>query len=377
MGKFTKNDALSLTLQFTLAAAAALGVYYLAGFSLASALVLGAGIIGMNCLMLFVGYFFSDKLALAHFKGKITDVQNPDPDPQLQALREDIAELLTDEDADNIPMPKRIIVIEDDMMNAFATGRNPKNAVVAVTRGLLNTLDRKEIKAVLAHELSHVKNGDVLRMTVTATLATVLSVVGNNLYKMKMDSIRSNNKNAGSVILLTLAAIIVFHVAMFATKAAMMMISRQRELDADHDGGDICNDPESLASALAKISTKGRVISEPHEKEELQAMTHFFIADPFSAKNNFNQVQNQGFFGSLISWYASAVSTHPAPEIRVKRLLEKARRTEISHEQAKAFIAKIDGLDGLAEEAEMPASIRRLSPARDIWSAPAAPEAQP
>ncbi|HET9904151.1 MAG TPA: zinc metalloprotease HtpX [Xanthobacteraceae bacterium] len=198
-----------------------------------------------------------------------------------------------------LPMP-RVYLIEEDQPNAFATGRNPENAAVAASTGLLRRLTREEVAGVMAHELAHVKNRDTLTMTITATIAGAISMLAQ--FGMFFGGNRDNNNGLG--IVGTLAMVIL---APLAAMLVQMAISRTREYAADRMGGEISGNPLALASALEKISSDAHVI-ENHAAEANPAMAHLFIVNPLSGARMDN-----------------LFSTHPATENRIAALLEQAR----------------------------------------------------
>lgn len=195
-----------------------------------------------------------------------------------------------------LPMPKTYIV-DTDAPNAFATGRNPENAAVAVTTGLLRILDHDEVAAVMAHELGHVKNRDTLLMTVTATLAGAISMLGN----FALFAGGGNNRNPVALI----AAIIV---APFAAMLVQMAISRTREYGADRAGAEISGKPLKLASALEKLAAGAARIPNPHARRN-PAAAQLYIVEPLIG----------GGMDSLFS-------THPDPANRIAALAAMARQ---------------------------------------------------
>lgn len=203
--------------------------------------------------------------------------------------------------ADNtgLPMP-RVFVIRNEQPNAFATGRNPENAAVAASTGLLNTLSEEEIAAVMAHELAHVQNRDTLTMTVTATLAGAISMLGN--FALFFGGNRNNNPLGFVGVLVAIL------VAPFAAMLVQMTISRTREYAADRRGAEICGNPLWLASALRKIATgAGRIVNEDAERNP--ATAHMFIINPLNGQR-----------------MDSLFSTHPATENRIAALEAMARQ---------------------------------------------------
>ncbi len=201
-----------------------------------------------------------------------------------------------------LPMPK-VYLINSDQPNAFATGRNPQNAAVAATTGLLQRLSYEEVAGVMAHELAHIQNRDTLTMTITATLAGAISMLGN--FAMFFGGNRNNNNGMG--IIGTLVAIIV---APLAAMMVQMAISRTREYSADRRGAEICGHPLWLASALNKIANAAKRIEYPAAERD-PAMAHMFIINPLSG------ARMDGLF-----------STHPNTENRVAALQSMAAEFE-------------------------------------------------
>jgi heat shock protein HtpX len=196
----------------------------------------------------------------------------------------------------DMPMPK-VYIIETDQPNAFATGRNPQNAAVAATRGLLRSLSQEEIAGVMAHELAHIKNRDTLIMTITATLAGALGILTQFAFFF-----RGNRNNPLGIVGL-LAAIIL---APLAAGVVQMAISRTREYEADRIGAEICRQPMWLASALAKIQRAAARV-DMNSAERNPATAHMFIINPLHAHA-----------------HDKLFSTHPATENRIAKLQEMA-----------------------------------------------------
>lgn len=197
--------------------------------------------------------------------------------------------------ADNagLPMPK-VYIIDEAQPNAFATGRNPENAAVAATSGLLNMLSHEEIEGVMAHELAHVQNRDTLIMTVTATFAGAISMLANFAFFFGND--RNNPLGAVGVVLTMLLAPV-------SAALVQMAISRTREYAADRRGAEICRNPRGLASALVKISNgAARIPNETAERNPASA--HMFIVNPLNGQ------RMDGLF-----------STHPNTQNRIDALL--------------------------------------------------------
>jgi heat shock protein HtpX len=197
-----------------------------------------------------------------------------------------------------LPMP-RVYLMDNPQPNAFATGRNPEHAAVAVTTGLLERLSREEVAGVIAHELAHIKNRDTLIMTITATIAGAISMLAQ--FGMFFGGHRNNSGPGmiGSIALIILAPI--------AAILVQMAISRTREYAADRMGGHIVGQPGWLASALAKIANAAQVIPN-EEAERNPATAHMFIVNPLTA-----------------SGIASLFATHPPVESRIAELEQLAR----------------------------------------------------
>ncbi len=193
----------------------------------------------------------------------------------------------------NMPVPK-VYIIENDQPNAFATGRNPENAAVAATTGLLRMLNEQEVAGVMAHELAHVKNRDTLTMTITATIAGAITMLANFALFF------GGNRNGGGII----GALAIMILAPMAAALVQMAISRGREYEADKLGAEICGRPEWLASALAKISNGAAQI--PNETAERHPETgQLMIINPLSGRGADN-----------------LFSTHPATQNRIDRLMQ-------------------------------------------------------
>lgn len=240
-------------------------------------------------------YWNSDKMVLRMHGARPVDVASA---PEFHAI---IARLAT---RAGLPMPK-VYLIESDQPNAFATGRNPENAAVAATTGLLRMLSAEEVAGVMAHELAHVKNRDTLTMTITATIAGAIGMLANFalFFGGMVGGSRENNNPLGFVGVLL--------VALLAPLAAMIVqfaISRTREYSADQGGAEISGNPNALASALAKIDRAARGIDN-HRAEANPATAHMFIINPLHAH------AVDGLF-----------STHPKTENRIHRLREIAQR---------------------------------------------------
>ncbi len=251
--------------------------------------VIGALIGGANTALLFLfiaaainlgAWFFSDKVAL-----KMSGAQ-PVTEEQAPGLYQMVRELCTRAD---LPMPS-LHVIPQEQPNAFATGRNPKNSAVAVTAGIMKRLSEDELRGVVAHELAHIRNRDVLIQSIAATIGGAITYLAYMLMWFGSDD-ESPLGLIGSLALVILAPI--------AATLIQMAVSRQREYSADATGAQICGNPESLASALLRLEESAKEIP----MQVNQAAEPLYIVKPFSG-------------GGI----ASLFSTHPPIEERVRRL---------------------------------------------------------
>jgi heat shock protein HtpX len=240
--------------------------------------------------MNFFAYWFSDKMALKMAGAReVTDAQ----EPHLFSIVREVAGL------SKMPMP-RVYIIETDSPNAFATGRNPNHAVVAVTTGIRRILTDRELRGVLGHEMGHVKNRDILTSSIVATIAGAISLIAQMLMWSSIFGRRDENQNP----LLMLVAILV---APIAASMIQLGISRQREYAADKTGAEVTHDPEALASALEKLE-RG-VSMRPMEASPVQqAVSALYIVKPFRG--------GQGM--------SNLFSTHPPLEDRIRRLRNMA-----------------------------------------------------
>jgi len=235
-------------------------------------------------------YWNSDKMVLSMYGARAVDEASA---PELYAL---VRQLAT---SASLPMP-RVYIMDNPQPNAFATGRNPEHAAVAVTTGLLNTVSQEELAGVLAHELGHIKHHDTLLMTITATIAGAISMLAN--FGMFFGNRSNSNNNIG--MLGSLALLIL---GPLAAGLVQMAISRTREYEADREGAEISKRPLALASALQKIA--GRAEQIPNmDAERNPASAHLFIVNPLSGARMDN-----------------LFSTHPSVENRVARLAAMAR----------------------------------------------------
>ncbi|MDR0334461.1 MAG: M48 family metalloprotease [Methanomassiliicoccaceae archaeon] len=252
-------------------------------------LIMGA-FIALTAMINLFSYFFSKKIVLKAHKVKIiTRADNP----RLYGIVEGIAT------SARLPMPQ-VGITHNPTPNAFATGRNPKNAAVVATSGLLELLDDKELRGVMAHEMAHVKNRDILVMSVAATVAGAISIMARFAL---FSTFRSRDN--GAIIVMLLAYLTI----PLAALLIQLGISRGREYKADEAGAKIINDPLALASALDKLENGNR--REPMLREN-PSSAHMWIANPFGGKKGMT----------------SMFSTHPPMEERIRRLNKMAGRIQ-------------------------------------------------
>lgn len=248
----------------------------------------------MACCMNFFSYWFSDKIVLRMYGAQEVTAESY---PFFHGMVGRLASRA------NLPMP-RVYIIPSDSPNAFATGRNPQHAAVAATEGILRILSPEELEGVMAHELAHVKNRDILVSTIAATFAGAISMLGNMLqWGAMFGGGRSDNEEGGGSLIGSLAMAII---APIAAMLIQMAVSRSREYLADATGAEICGNPHMLASALAKLHNASQMIPM---QEARPASAHMFIVNPLTG-------------GGLMSLF----STHPPMEERISRLESMATR---------------------------------------------------
>ncbi|PBC05888.1 zinc metalloprotease HtpX [Mesorhizobium sp. WSM3860] len=300
-----------------------------------TALFMGVGFLiggtgGMVIALLFAAgmnlfsYWNADKMVLSMNRAIEVDEKNA---PEYHAIVEALAKQA------GLPMPKTYL-IDSPQPNAFATGRNPENAAVAASTGLLERLSHEEVAAVMAHELAHVQHRDTLTMTIVATLAGAISMLGN--FAFFFGGSRENNNPLGLV-----GVLVAMLVAPFAAMIVQMAVSRTREYEADRRGAEICGNPLWLASALDKIARGAERIPNP-DAERNPAMAHLFIINPLHGER-----------------MDSLFSTHPSTENRIAALHQMAR-----------------DMGGAAQAArrEAPPPGQPDEPQAGPWSKPAEPE---
>lgn len=249
--------------------------------------------------MNFFSYWNSDRMVLSNYHAQEVDAQSA---PEFHEM---IRQLSANA---GLPMP-RVYLYDSPQPNAFATGRNPQNAAVAASTGLLNMLTPEEVAGVMAHELAHVQNRDTLTMTITATLAGAISMLGNFAFMFSGNRDSNNNNPLGGI-----GVLVAMIVAPFAAMLVQMAISRTREYSADRRSAEICGNPLWLASALAKIS--GYVQQIPNEDAERNPATaHMFIINPLSGQRMDNLFSTHPDTGNRIAALQDMAGefTPPAP----------------------------------------------------------------
>jgi heat shock protein HtpX len=247
-------------------------------------------------LMNFFSYWYSDKIVLAISRAK--EIKKEDA-PELYRIVENLSITA------GLPVPK-VYIIEEAQPNAFATGRNPKHSVVAVTRGLLERLDRTELEGVLAHELSHIGNRDVLLSTLVVVLAGVVVILVDFFFRIAFwGRVRDRDREGGQarVVIMLIALVLSVLAPLFAT-LIRLAISRKREFLADASGALLTRYPEGLARALEKIAQAPEPL-----KVASDATAHLFIASPFRQKEK-------------TFWLHKLFMTHPPIEERIRALRE-------------------------------------------------------
>lgn len=287
--QITSNKEKTILL-FTVAFAVVAGLGYLLSVVYNNPFIFTIAII-IAIIQAWVSYFYSDKIALGLSGAREA---NHDSDRDLYHLVENLTMSV------GLPMPG-LYVIDDPAINAFATGRDPKHAAVAVTRGAIEKLDKSELEGVLAHELSHVQNRDILIMTVVVTLVGILSLVSDLFLRWSFwGGGRSRDDEGGGNAVMAVFGIIAIILAPIIGTLIQLAISRKREYLADASGALITRYPDGLASALEKIG---------EDKNQLRtastATAHLFIANPFKKAG---------------SWASGLLQTHPPLADRIKRL---------------------------------------------------------
>lgn len=242
--------------------------------------------------MNFVGYFFSDKIALSMYRAQpVTPLENPEVYRRVFPLVQGLTMRM------GLPMPQ-LWVIPEESPNAFATGRNPQHASVAFTAGILRLMNDQELEGVVAHELGHVKNRDILTSSIAAVLASAITFVGRMAFWFGLGN-RDDEEEGGGW-----GALLMLILAPIAAMLIQMAISRTREYAADQTSAEVTRNPQELISALGKLETWSQRIPMV---DATPATAHLFIVKPFAG---------QGIMQGLMKLF----STHPATEDRIARL---------------------------------------------------------
>ena len=274
-------------------------------------LLFWAGVPWFFILILAVGmsifqYYMSDKLVLMTTGAKVVTAEQ---EPRLHATIERLAAMA------DLPKPKKIAIMDTHVPNAFATGRNPQNAVVAVTRGLMSRLNAKEVEAVLAHELTHVKNRDVMVLTWASVIVIMAGFLLQMLFWMSLfggfgGGGRGRDSGGGNAMMIMLAVYAGTIVVYFVSQLLILALSRYREFAADRGAAVITRAPMQLASALQKISNDMYRIPEK-DLRQVEHANAFFIVNALKGDN-----------------MARLMSSHPPVEKRVERLMRMQRDME-------------------------------------------------
>ncbi|MEK7659057.1 MAG: M48 family metallopeptidase [Patescibacteria group bacterium] len=244
--------------------------------------------VGFSLIMNIVAYWFSDKIALSIARAKPVERRQ---NPEFYNLVENLSITA------GLPLP-RLYIINEPQINAFATGRNPKNSAVAITAGALAKLNRTELEGILAHELSHIGNRDILVSTIAVVLSGAIAMIADIFLRMTFWS--SDDRRGGALVLIM--AIVAAILAPFAAILLRLAVSRKREFLADASGALLTRYPEGLASALEKI---GEDINPMRSASD--ATAHLYISNPFKGKER-------------KSWFVKLFMTHPPIEERIKIL---------------------------------------------------------
>jgi len=232
-------------------------------------------------------YWYSDKLVLKMYQAKEVTRENA---PQFYNMIEELAQKA------DLPMPK-VYVIPQQQPNAFATGRNPKHSAVAATQGILQSLSEKELRGVMAHELAHIKNRDILTQTIVTTVVSAITLIAQFAIFLPIGRGGGDGPNP-IVLILTLI------LAPLAAAMLQAAVSRTREFEADRVGAEICGSAESLASALKKIQTSVERMPMQASESTQRSTAHMFPVNPFSARG-----------------MSKLFSTHPDTNLRIQKLM--------------------------------------------------------
>ena len=277
-----------------------IGLFWVASYIYQNPAILWLGVM-LSILINIASYWYSDKLVLALTRAKPV---KPEENPELYRVVENLAITA------GLPTP-RIFIINDPAPNAFATGRDPQHAVVAVTEGLLERLDRSELEGVIAHELSHIGNRDMLISTVIVVLAGIVAIVSDLFLRATwFGGLRSRDADNRAGAMVMALALIGAMLAPLAATLIRLAISRKREFLADASGVLLTRYPEGLANALRKISADPRPL-----RLAQNATAHLFFENPFKADASTNSAPAR-----RIPWIVKIFMTHPPIEDRIRAL---------------------------------------------------------
>lgn len=281
------------TIKATILLAALTGLLVVMGGVLGGSSGMLLGLV-IAVIMNFSSYWFSDKIALKMAHAREVSYQEA---PELHDLVASLAQQA------GLPKP-RVAIVDSDAPNAFATGRNAQNGLVAVTTGIMRILDRRELAAVLSHELGHIRNRDILVSAIAATFAGAITMLAHIGQFAMIFGGRSDDEEHGSL----LGSLLMIILAPIAAMIIQFAISRSREFGADRTGAEVGGDPEALASALEKLEAYSKRIPLPVDP----AVSHLFIVKPLTG------ISLQNLF-----------SSHPPTQERVARLRQMARERQL------------------------------------------------
>ncbi len=309
---YGRDIGLSVRMAFTMAMLVGLYVVFLGILFALGVPILFVGLIAVG--MAIFQYYMSDKLVMATTGAREVSAEQ---EPRLHAMVERLAAIA------DMPKPKKIAVMETHVPNAFATGRNPKNSIIAVTRGLMMRLNERELEAVLGHELAHIKNRDVMVLTWASIIVIMAGFLLQMLFWVSlfggfggMGGRDNRGEGAGQFIIVMLAVYATTIVVYFLSQMLIMTLSRYREFAADRSGAIITGAPLQLASALQKISNDMYRIPE-QDLRQVEHASAFFIIPALK--------------GNTI---ATLFSSHPPVDKRIERLQDMQRAMERSSYRA-------------------------------------------
>lgn len=256
------------------------------------------GALIFSVVMNFFSYWYSDKVALSMAGAK--ELKSKTDHPEFWNAAENLSI------ASGLPTPK-LYIINDPVPNAFATGRNKNNSVIAATTGLLSMLNKNELEGVVAHEMSHIGNRDILLQTIVVIMVSAISFLSQMFFRVGAFAGGDNKKEGGIIMLI--GSILAIVLAPIAATIIQLAISRKREFLADASGAILTRYPEGLASALAKISQFNQPLAKANN-----SMAHMYIVNPMG-------VRSQNPKADRVSWFSKLFMTHPPVNERIEALL--------------------------------------------------------